>query len=110
MEEAHTFGVLQVWVTVNARVAHIAIASVENVGKLTCLQWAGHSTDEDGLPSINWLCVVHDEVTVTESPRSDLDLWSTRLTVKCQSLHNACDKFNHKILICIDRGSPHRSL
>ena len=70
----HTFRILEVWVTVDASVADIAIPGVEDVGQFTCLQGPGNSSNENGLASIYWLGMVHDVVTVIQPPRSDLHL------------------------------------
>ena len=72
---ALTLGVLEIRVAVNPSVAHIPISRTEDVSQLTGLEGAWHSTNEYGLACIYWLGVVHDVITVTQSPGSDLDLW-----------------------------------
>ena len=61
---AHTFRVLQFRVTVYSCIADIAVSGVEDVCKLTGLERARYSSNEDGLPRINGLGMVHDVITV----------------------------------------------
>lgn len=70
----YTFRVLEVRVTVDPSIAHIPISGIEDVCQFTGLEWAWHSSYEDGLASINWLHVVHDVITVGETPGPDLNL------------------------------------
>lgn len=74
----HTFGILQLWITIDASVADIAVSRVEDVGQLTRLEWAGHAPDKDGLAWVDGLGVVHDVVAVGEQPGTNLHLREER--------------------------------
>lgn len=69
-----TFGIFQFRITVNSCIAHIAISGVKYVGQLSSLEWPWNPSNEDGLPSIYGLGVIHDEVTIRELPWPDLNL------------------------------------
>lgn len=69
-----TFWIFQLWVTIYPSIAHIPISGVEYICQLCSLEWAWDPTNEDGLSGINWLCMIHDEITVRKLPWSDLNL------------------------------------
>ena len=70
----HTFWVLELRITVYPCIADFAISGVENTCKLTGFERAWHSSNEDGLPWINGLGVVHDVITVRQLPGTNLYL------------------------------------
>ena len=60
----HTFWILQFRITVYPSIADTAVSRVEDVCKLTGLERAWHSSNEDGLPRINGIqLTMHKKLT-----------------------------------------------